>query len=108
MAAAAAPSTAPPQTTPTPARAPAAADPTSPPQDEGDGSSPASSRRPRVSMPSLPRGAGGVVNDGAGLVLAFFAWTWIGLPFLQGGVTGVKNVLRAKFFNKDSKGNWLP
>jgi hypothetical protein len=30
------------------------------------------------------------------------------LPFFTDGATGVRNTLRAKFFNKDGTGNWLP
>lgn len=49
-----------------------------------------------------------VVESGAGFVLGVLAWVWVGLPFLRGGRTEVRNVLRAKFFNKGADGSWLP
>lgn len=49
-----------------------------------------------------------MVDSGAGFVLGLLVWTWIGLPFLQGGPTAVKNMLRAKFLNKAPDGSWLP
>jgi hypothetical protein len=52
-------------------------------------------------MPAAASGAGG-------FVLAVMFWTWVALPFLQGGPTGVRNTLRAKFFNKAPDGSWLP
>ncbi len=48
------------------------------------------------------------VNDAAGVILAVFAWLWVGLPLLTGGPSKVKDVLRAKFFNKRPDGGWLP
>lgn len=48
------------------------------------------------------------VDDAAGFVLALVFWTWVALPFLKSGPTGVKNTLRAKFFNKAADGSWLP
>lgn len=47
-------------------------------------------------------------SEGAGLLLALLAWTWIGLPLLTGGPSKAKDVLRAKFFNKAKDGSWLP
>lgn len=52
--------------------------------------------------------AGSFVSSGAGFVLGLLVWTWVGLPFLQGGPTAVKNMLRAKFLNKAPDGSWLP
>lgn len=50
----------------------------------------------------------GVVDTGAGFILAALFWTWVGLPFLKDGLGGVRNQLRAKFFNKAADGSWLP
>lgn len=56
------------------------------------------------------------VNTGAGFVLGILVWTWVVLPFLgvpksvhggKSGVEEVRNVLRAKFFNKGPDGNWI-
>jgi hypothetical protein len=90
---------------PPPAPAPAPA-PARPDDDDLPSGPPAHSSR-RVRMPSLGAG-GGAVDNGAGIILAFLAWVWVLDPFLQHGPTGVKDVLRAKFFNKDKDGNWLP
>jgi hypothetical protein len=59
-----------------------------------------------VSLPTLP--VPSAVDTGAGVVLAALFWWWVGLPFLQGGLTGVRAQLRAKFFNKAADGSWLP
>lgn len=40
--------------------------------------------------------------------MAYLMYEWVLLPLLTGGPTKVRNVWRAKFFNKDAKGNWLP
>lgn len=49
------------------------------------------------------------VSAGAGFILALMFWTWIALPFLNnGGVTGVRAQLKAKFTNKAPDGSWLP
>lgn len=53
-------------------------------------------------------GSGSAVDSGAGVVLGYLLYVWVLLPLVQGGPTRVKNVWRAKFFNKDAKGNWLP
>lgn len=47
-------------------------------------------------------------RDASGFVLGLLAWSWVGLPFIKNGPTGVKNVLRAKFLNKGPKGEDLP
>lgn len=52
--------------------------------------------------------AGSVASNGAGVILAFLVWGWVGLPFIQGGLGGVKDVIRAKFLNKAHDGSWLP
>ena len=46
-------------------------------------------------------------NDASGFVLGALAWILV-IQYLNGGVPGVKNWLRAKFLNKDAKGNPLP
>jgi hypothetical protein len=51
---------------------------------------------------------GGVAGNLAGGVLGLFFWSWIMLPLLKDGPTGVRNTLRAKFFNKDPSGKFLP
>jgi len=48
------------------------------------------------------------VESGAGLLLGVLVWGWVILPFIKGGPTRVKDVLRAKFFNKAPDGTWLP
>lgn len=50
------------------------------------------------------------------IVLGFFAWVWVVLPFVQkdpatnqtGGANAVKSVLRAKFMNIGPDGKPLP
>ena len=60
---------------------------------------------------SLPN----VGGSGATVVLGFFAWVWLILPALTNGadgkpagLTGTKNVLRAKFLNIGPDGKRLP
>lgn len=67
----------------------------------------------RPTPPSSPSTTGrssgpSVVSSGAGFLLALMFWSWIALPFLKGGPVGVRNMLRAKFFNKGPDGSWLP
>jgi hypothetical protein len=66
-------------------------------------SSTGSSRAPTVNV-SMP----GAVSSGAGFILAVLFWSWVALPFLKNGPTGVKNTLKAKFTNKAADGSWLP
>ena len=57
---------------------------------------------PSVSVPQP-------VSSGAGFILALMFWTWIALPYLNnGGVSGVRAQLKAKFTNKAPDGSWLP
>jgi len=49
-----------------------------------------------------------IADEGAGVVLAFLAWVWVAQPLLRGGPSAVRDVLRAKFVNKDAGGKWLP
>lgn len=70
------------------------------------GATPASGRSPRAAPTPAP--ASSTVDSGAGFILGLLVWGWVVLPFLTGGPTGVRNVLRAKFFNKAADGSWLP
>lgn len=47
------------------------------------------------------------ISDASGLVLALFGWCWIALPMIQGGPSAVRDVWRAKFFNKGPGGTVL-
>jgi len=47
-------------------------------------------------------------DNGAGFIMGIILWSWVLLPFLQGGAQQVKDTLRAKFLNKDPNGGWLP
>jgi len=78
-----------------------------PPQEEQPQEEPQDGRQRSIGRPSM-RGPGGMASDGAGVVLAFLTWSWIVLPYLQGGPERVRNVLRAKFVNKGPKGDFLP
>lgn len=77
---------------------------TTPAGDRGGKSRPTPTPRPST------RGVGvaSTANFGAGFVLGLVFWVWVGMPFLRGGPGAVRDQLRAKFFNKDAKGNWLP
>lgn len=57
----------------------------------------------RAALPSLRP-----LDAGAGWVLGFLLWGFIGLPFLKGGPARVKQTLMAKFLNKAPDGSWLP
>lgn len=70
---------------------------------------PASSPKETPSSSSDSRFGGKFgVSDAGGAVLALVFWSWVVLPILQGGPERMKNTLRAKFFNKGPKGEWLP
>jgi hypothetical protein len=58
-------------------------------------------------QPSLVS-SGGTGESVAGVILAAIFWTWVAMPFLNGGVAGVRNTLRAKFLNKAPDGTFLP
>lgn len=47
-------------------------------------------------------------QSAAGLILGLLVWGWVIMPLISNGPTGVKDMLRAKFFNKGPKGDWLP
>jgi hypothetical protein len=66
----------------------------------------ARNRRPRPS-PVQSRAAT-VANGGAGFILGLLVWGWVIMPLIHGGPTGVRNTLKAKFFNKRPDGSWLP
>lgn len=57
-----------------------------------------------LSMPQLPQS--GIVHDGSSAILAFLLWGWVIMPFLEGGLPGMKKVLLAKFFNKKPDGSY--
>ena len=83
----------------------------------GGGSGPAPAKARTFDRSKYSRSRTGVVggparpvslDDGAGVLLGFIVYGWFVLPLVTGGPSAVKNVLRAKFFNKDAQGNWLP
>jgi hypothetical protein len=41
-------------------------------------------------------------------MLGFLAWVWVVLPFLNGGIPRVRQVLAAKFVNQGPDGAPLP
>lgn len=73
------------------------------PEDQDEPEDEDEDRGPRT--PGYPRA---VAATGAGWLLGLLLWAWVGLPFIKGGPTGVKNVWRAKFFNKAPDGSELP
>lgn len=82
-------------TSPPPTPAPVAPPQTTRPGEAVDTESSSSS----PSHPTRPAGS---------FLLGFLAWAWIGLPFVKGGPTQVRNVWRAKFLNRGPDGNRLP
>lgn len=72
--------------------------------DSSGGQSSGNSEPTRPVQVNMP----GPVSSGAGFILAVLFWSWVALPFLKGGPTGVRNMLRAKFLNKGADGSWLP
>lgn len=52
--------------------------------------------------------AGSAVNHFAAFLLGLAFWAWVALPLLDKGPTGVRDQLRAKFFNRGPDGEWLP
>lgn len=57
---------------------------------------------------SVSSGGGLRIDDASGFVLGLLAWSWLILPMLNGGPSAVRDILRAKFVNKDSNGDPLP
>ena len=57
---------------------------------------------------SVTGGGGLRIDDASGFVLGLLAWSWVILPMLNNGPSGVRDMLRAKFVNKDQNGNPLP
>jgi hypothetical protein len=58
--------------------------------------------------------AGRSADSGAGVLLGIMAWVAT-MAYLdtssgkgRGGVTGVRDLIRAKFLNKGQAGEWLP
>ena len=89
----------------------AGGDPSSPPARKGrESASPSAggqeSSATGLSWPTLQPSAH--VETGAGFVLGALFWAWVGLPFLKGGPSQVRDVLRAKFCNRGPDGGWLP
>lgn len=62
----------------------------------------------RRRLPAPPRAVRAGADDASGFLLALMLWGWVVLPYLDGGAERVKDVLRAKCFNKGAKGEWLP
>jgi len=84
---------------------------------DGEGGGPRATgreaRRPSGARPRSFSGTGwgsaaAATDTAAGLILGVWLWLWVGLPLVQGGPTAVRNVWRAKLFNKDKDGKWLP
>lgn len=73
--------------------------PVAPPQATRPGEAVDTESSSSPSHPARPAGS---------FVLGFLAWAWIGLPFVKGGPTQVRNVWRAKFLNRGPDGNRLP
>lgn len=100
------PAKAPAQKAPAAAPRPQPADPAPPaPSPAGPARPPTASTGRRWAPPGGVRAA---VDSGAGFLLALVFWGWIALPLLKDGPTGVRNTIRAKFFNKAPDGTWLP
>jgi len=76
------------------------------PAGSGPASRPSSAPSSGRAFPAVQPSA--AVDSGAGFLLGALFWVWVGLPFLRGGMPEVRNVLRAKFFNKGADGTWLP
>lgn len=68
----------------------------------------ASSRARTVASAGPSSGGGLSVTDGSGFVMALLVVGWVVLPLLNGGPAAMRNLWRAKFFNKDAKGDPLP
>jgi hypothetical protein len=49
-----------------------------------------------------------VVDTGAAFMLGLLFWGWVVMPYLRGGQTEVRKVLKAKFLNKSLEGEFLP
>lgn len=80
------------------------------PSEESPAGSQAGEKKPAAaggqgrSLPQLPQS--GVMRDGSWAILGFLAWGWVIMPFLEGGLPGMKKVLLAKFFNKKPDGSY--
>jgi hypothetical protein len=55
---------------------------------------------------SIPLPQSGTSKDASWAILAFLAWGWVIMPFLENGLPGMKKVLLAKFFNKKPDGSF--
>jgi hypothetical protein len=56
----------------------------------------------------LPRSSRLSVSDASGFTMALLFGGWVVLPLLNGGPAAMRNVWRAKFFNKGPDGSDLP
>jgi len=65
-------------------------------------------RADRARPPARRSRAGGVANTGAAFILGLLVWGWVVMPLIRTGPAGVRDTLRAKFFNKNPQGEWLP
>jgi hypothetical protein len=88
----------PPPAPPADQGAPAAQPPTQPPPRPDP--APTSSTRSTWSP-------AGPVDDGAGVLLGLLAWV-VTLAYLDRGLPGVRDLLRAKFINQGPDREWLP
>jgi len=71
---------------------------------QGGKPAPAEAGKRGLSLPQLPQS--GAMKDGSWAILGFLAWGWVIMPFLEGGLPGMKKVLLAKFFNKKPDGSY--
>lgn len=75
------------------------------PKDEADGESEPSDEPSGRGM-HIPLPQSGVAKDSSWAILGFLLWGWVVMPFLEGGLPGMKKVLVAKFFNKKPDGSF--
>lgn len=89
----------------------AAPSPKAPTSTGGGGSAPSAFRRGRdvagSGFDAVKTRKGTAVHETAGFIVGVVVWCWVVLPFLSGGPTAVKNVLRAKFVNEGPDGKQL-
>lgn len=66
------------------------------------------SSKARTVSGALPSSGSLSISDGSGFALALLVGGWVVLPLLQGGPAAMRNLWRAKFFNKGPDGQALP
>ena len=71
------------------------------PADDARPAQPARAPEPDAGSAMTWKGGGTKFSS---VVLGFFAWVWVVLPFIRGGRPEVAAVLRAKFLNQTSQG----